>query len=77
MLQVLRRKSLRLCLTVALAFGAAGCSPTDDTVTSLVNLVATTAGGFVEIVVTAAVNSLLTLGNNGLNLNAPISDQSH
>lgn len=76
MFRIERRKLLSLCLVVTLAFGAAGCSPTDPTVTSLVNLTATTAGGFVQIVVTAVANGLLTLGQP-LDLSAPLSQQQH
>ena len=65
------RVSGLMCLSVC------GCTPTDDTISSLVDLVASTVGGFVQILVKAAIDGALAPGGNQPNLDAPISTQSH
>jgi hypothetical protein len=71
-----RRRMLGATLASLLAAGACGCTPSDETVSSLVDLAATTSGGFVEIVVRSAAEFLLSLGA-GPDLDAPLSEQSH
>jgi len=72
-----RNRILVFCLCAGLAAGLAGCTPTDETVNSLVDLTASTTGNFVEIIVKAAIEGLLTLGNAMVDLTAPLSQQSH
>ncbi len=71
----IRRKLLPGCLTALLTVGLCGCVPTDETITSLVDLAAMTSGSLVEIAVKAVINGILA--QNPLNLYAPISEQSH
>jgi hypothetical protein len=61
---------------VALMVSGAGCTPSSDTVSSLVDLAATTSGSFVEIIIKDLLNLLVTPAQDP-NLNAPISEQQH
>ena len=59
-----------------LLVSGAGCTPSTDTVSSLVDLAATTSGSFVEIIIKDLLNMLVTPAQDP-NLNAPISEQQH
>ena len=63
------------CLFLLIATG--GCDPSNETVTSLVDLFSSTSGSLVEIFVKAAINGLLTMGQTLVDLSAPISSQFH
>jgi hypothetical protein len=60
-----------------LALGMVGCSTTDPTVSSLIDLLSSTTGNFVQIIVKAVVDGLLSFGPATLDLSAPISTQNH
>lgn len=77
MIRFFRRRLLSKGVAAFLAVGVCGCSPSDETVSSLVDLFATTGGSFVQIVLKGVVTGLLSLGVDTTNLDAPLSEQSH
>lgn len=72
----LRRFAVGTMTTIALATATSGCRLSDETVSSLVDLAATTTGSFVEIVVRAAADALL-MTDQILVPGTPISEQTH
>jgi len=71
-----RFRRVALTTIVALTLGTGGCTLSDDTISSLVDLAATTSGSFVEIVVRGAITAILT-ANPFPDLSAPLSEQTH
>ncbi len=77
MSRVTKKKAIVASLLGWMLISSAACTPDDDTVSSLVDLFASTTGSFVEIVVKSTVNGLLTAGQFAIDLGAPISEQEH